>query len=289
MKKLFLLGALLLVSAFTVAQEKIPTWTVQPKQGIVKGDYYKVEERFRQGHLGILEVVKDNGKIIHVEFNELTRPNYYNRFYQNVSKRLSSYNFTMAEKNGAAWIEGVAAAENQMVKEQRLTGNFDIVAGASNSIEQSLIPLAEKLNSQIDKKTNAKYYSIAENFGDGITGFLKVIVDNGKIVECRYDEIFADSQDEIKSATLKKFYRQSKYWSITYDEPSRIGFNVQMDALNDKVVTTQNLLDITGLPATEKSGNYKKSGFTRRNTAWDNYLKLAQKLQVELEKDNVLK
>ncbi len=171
MKKLFLLGALLLVSAFTVAQEKIPTWTVQPKQGIVKGDYYKVEERFRQGHLGILEVVKDNGKI----------------------------------------------------------------------------------------------------------------------VECRYDEIFADSQDEIKSATLKKFYRQSKYWSITYDEPSRIGFNVQMDALNDKVVTTQNLLDITGLPATEKSGNYKKSGFTRRNTAWDNYLKLAQKLQVELEKDNVLK
>lgn len=289
MKKLFLLGALLLVSEFTVAQEKIPTWTVQPKQGIVKGDYYKVEERFRQGHLGILEVVKDNGKIIHVEFNELTRPNYYNRFYQNVSKRLSSYNFTMAEKNGAAWIEGVAAAENQMVKEQRLTGNFDIVAGASNSIEQSLIPLAEKLNSQIDKKTNAKYYSIAENFGDGITGFLKVIVDNGKIVECRYDEIFADSQDEIKSATLKKFYRQSKYWSITYDEPSRIGFNVQMDALNDKVVTTQNLLDITGLPATEKSGNYKKSGFTRRNTAWDNYLKLAQKLQVELEKDNVLK
>lgn len=289
MKKIFLLSMLTFVSSLSMSEIKVPNWTVQPKEGVVKGDYYKIEERFRQGHLGTLEVVKNNGKLVHVEFNELTRPNYYNRFYQNVSKRLSPYNFSMAEKSGVAWIEGVLVAENQMIKEQRLTGTFDMVAGASNSIQQSMVPLAEKLNSQMDKKSNSKYYSVSENFGNGLTGVLKVIVEKGKIVECRYDEIFADSKDEIKDKNLKEFYRQSKYWSIMYDEPSRIGFNVQMDALNDKVVKTQNFLDLTDLPATEKSGNYKQSGFTRRNTAWDNYLKLAEKMKNELEKDKVLK
>lgn len=289
MKKIFLLSMLTLVSSLSMSETKVPNWTVQPKEGVVKGDYYKIEERFRQGHLGTLEVVKNNGKLVHVEFNELTRPNYYNRFYQNVSKRLSPYNFSMAEKSGTAWIEGVLVAENQMIKEQRLTGTFDTVAGASNSIQQSMVPLAEKLNSQMDKKSDSKYYSVSENFGNGLTGVLKVIVEKGKIVECKYDEIFADTKDEIKDKNLKEFYRQSKYWSIMYDEPSRIGFNVQMDALNDKVVKTQNLLDLTDLPATERSGNYKKSGFTRRNTAWDNYLKLAEKMKNELEKDKVLK
>nr|WP_274722678.1 FMN-binding protein [Cetobacterium somerae] len=277
------------VSSLSMGETKVPNWTVQPKEGVVKGDYYKIEERFRQGHLGTLEVVKNNGKLVHIEFNELTRPNYYNRFYQNVSKRLSPYNFSMAEKSGVAWIEGVLVAENQMIKEQRLTGTFDMVAGASNSIQQSMVPLAEKLNTQMDKKSDSKYYSVSENFGNGLTGVLKVIIEKGKIVECRYDEIFANSKDEIKDKKLKEFYRQSKYWSIMYDEPSRIGFNVQMDALNDKVVKTQNLLDLTDLPATEKSGNYKQSGFTRRNTAWDNYLKLAEKMKNELEKDKVLK
>ena len=289
MKKIFLLSMLTLVSSFSMSETKVPNWTVQPKEGVIKGDYYKIEERFRQGHLGTLEVVKNNDKLVHVEFNELTRPNYYNRFYQNVSKRLSPYNFSMAEKSGVAWIEGVLAAENQMIKEQRLTGTFDMVAGASNSIQQSMVPLAEKLNSQMDKKSNFKYYSVSENFGNGLTGVLKVIIEKGKIIECRYDEIFADTKDEIKDKNLKEFYRQSKYWSIMYDEPSRIGFNVQMDALNDKVVKTQNLLDLTDLPATEKSGNYKQSGFTRRNIAWDNYLKLAEKMKNELEKDKILK
>lgn len=289
MKKIFLLSMLTFISSLSMSETKVPNWTVQPKEGVVKGDYYKIEERFRQGHLGTLEVVKNNGKLVHIEFNELTRPNYYNRFYQNVSKRLSPYNFSMAEKSGVAWIEGVLVAENQMIKEQRLTGTFDMVAGASNSIQQSMVPLAEKLNSQMDKKSDFKYYSVSENFGNGLTGVLKVIIEKGKIVECRYDEIFADTKDEIKDKNLKEFYRQSKYWSIMYDEPSRIGFNVQMDALNDKVVKTQNLLDLTDLPATEKSGNYKQSGFTRRNTAWDNYLKLAEKMKNELEKDKVLK
>lgn len=76
-------------------------------------------------------------------YNENTRPNYYNRFYQDVPKRLSEYNFSMGEKKGAAWIQSVVLVEEQMLEEQRLTGEFDVVTGASNSIYQAMLPLAE--------------------------------------------------------------------------------------------------------------------------------------------------
>ncbi|MDF2519377.1 MAG: FMN-binding domain protein [Clostridia bacterium] len=260
-------------------------WDIQPKSGIIKGDYYKIEERFRQGHLGTLEVVKNEDKIVHVEFNELTRPNYYLRYYQNVPKRMSEYNFTMGEKKGAAWVQSVVQVEKQMVEEQRITGEFDVVSGASNSINQSMVPLAEKLQPSLSKPSEEKYYSIAEKFEGGLTGVLKVVLRDKKIVSVRYDEIFANSPDEIADENLKKFYRQSKYESVEYEEPSRIGFNVQMDALNAKVVETQNMLDLTGLPAIENTGDYGKSGYTERNTAWDNYLNLAEKLLEEMKKD----
>lgn len=264
-------------------------WSAQPKLGLIKGDYYKTEERFRQGHLGTLEVVKDKDKLVHIEFNEMTRPNYYNRYYQNVSKRWSAYNFTMGEAKGAAWIQGVLKAEEQMLAEQRITGEVDTVSGASNSVLQSMVPMAEKLAPTLVKASNEKYYGIAEVLGGGLTGRLQVVVKDGKITDLRYDEIFADTPDEIEDPKLKQFYRQSKYESVDYDEPSRIGFNVQMDELKAKVLKTQDMLDLSGLPAIENTGDYGKSGYTTRNTAWDNYLKLAEKLLKEMKADGVLK
>lgn len=272
----------------TVGQDIDLEWDAQPTLGLIKGDYYKIEERFRQGHLGILEVVQNDGKIVEVEFNEMTRPNYYKRYYQDVPKRNSEYNFDMGLAKGAAWIQSVVQVEKQMIDEQRLTGEFDVVSGASNSIEQAMAPLAEKLSTELASPSGIKYYAIAEELGGGLTGKLKVIVKDGKIIECRYDEIFANSPEEIEDPELKKYYRVSKYESIEYHEPSRIGFNIQMDELNNKVVETQDMLDLTGLPAIEDTGDYKSSGYTKRNTAWDNYLKLAEKLLNEMKADNVL-
>lgn len=260
-------------------------WSIQPELGIKKGDYYRAEERFRQGHLGILEVVKNEDEIVHVEFNEMTRPNYYHRYFQDVPKRMSEYNFTMGAKKGAAWIQSVVLVEEQMLDEQRITGEFDVVSGASNSINQSMLPLAEKIEASFDEPSNQKYYSIAEDIGGGLTGYVKVVLDDKKIVSVRYDEIFADSPEEIEDTKLKEFYRQSKYESVEYEEPSRIGFNVQMDALNEKVVETQDLLDLSELPAIDKSGNYASSGFTIRNDSWDNYLRLAETLLEEMKND----
>ncbi len=263
-------------------------WSIQPKLGITKGDYYRIEERFRQGHLGILEVVKNEDEIVHVEFNEMTRPNYYHRYYQNVPKRMSEYNFSMGEKKGAAWIQSVVKVEKQMLEEQRITGDFDVVSGASNSIYQSMVPLAEKILPALDKPSGETYYSIAENLGGGLTGYLKVVLKDNKITSIKYDEIFADSPEEIEEADLKQYYRQSKYDSVEYIEPSRIGFNVQMDALNEKVIKTQDMLDLSELPAIDETGNYASSGFTIRNKSWDNYLNLAEKLLADMENDGVL-
>lgn len=260
-------------------------WSIQPRLGLIKGDYYKIEERFRQGHLGILEIVKNDGKLVNIEFNEMTRPNYYHRYYQNVPKRMSEYNFTMGEKKGAAWIQSVLKVEQQMLEEQRILGDFDVVTGASNSITQSMLPLAEKLSVAMEEPSSEKFYGIAEKFEGGLTGYLKVVVKDKQIISVKYDEIFADSPEEITDESLKKYYRQSKYESVEYEEPSRIGFNVQMDALNEQVVKTQNLLDLSEMPAIGDTGNYAASGYTTRNTAWDNYLGLAEKVLSEMIAD----
>ncbi len=260
-------------------------WSIQPYLGIIKGNYYKIEERFRQGHLGILEIVKNEDEIVNVEFNEMTRPNYYLRYYQNVPKRMSEYNFSMGEKKGAAWIQSVVKVEQQMLEEQRILGEFDVVAGASNSINQSMLPLAEKLSVALETPSDEMFYGIAEKFEGGLTGYLKVVVKDHKIISVKYDEIFADTPEEISDESLKKYYRQSKYESVEYEEPSRIGFNVQMDALNEQVVKTQDMLDLSELPAIGDTGIYAASGYTKRNTAWDNYLGLAEKLLAEMKAD----
>lgn len=147
--------------------------------------------------------------------------------------------------------------------------------------------MAEVIEQQMTEASNQSYYGIAEAIGGGLTGFLQVVLEGDTITSVRYDEIFADHPDDIEEPALKQYYRQSKYESVIYDEPSRIGFNVQMDALNEKVINTQDLLDLSELPAIDESGDHASSGFTIRNDAWDNYLMLAEKIQAELVKDGL--
>ena len=58
-------------------------WTVQPPMGLVKGDYYRAENWFAphfpgdKGYHGILEVVRRDGTLQMVEFNEINNPTYY--------------------------------------------------------------------------------------------------------------------------------------------------------------------------------------------------------------------
>lgn len=255
-------------------------WTVQPPIGIISGDYYRAENWFAphfsgdQGYHGILEVVQKDGKICLVEFNEINSLSYYIQMYQGISKRLSNYCFFQATKErtahtGVVLVNGLKFLEDQMIKENRLTGDFDLITGASNSIKRSMLPLAEDISKKLKEPTNEKYFGIAEFLGGGITGRLQVITKDKRIRNCFYDEIFADRKEEIEDVELKPYYRQSKYYSLDYVSTIGVGFNTIVDMLNEHVKNVQDLMDLDGLPFTT-GPNYASE--------WDNYLKLAKKL-----------
>ena len=141
---------------------KIPFWTVQPPKGMLKGDYYRIEERFPPyykgvegefpadpGHLGIVEVVKNGDKMVFVELNEITAPSYYKHLYQGISKRRSDYSFWQytkerMQKAGVTLTMGMEYVEEQMMRRQSLLGEFDMLASASGSVKK-LVKIAAKL------------------------------------------------------------------------------------------------------------------------------------------------
>ena len=298
-------------------------WSIQPQLGMVIGDYYYQEARFRQGHMGSMLVVVDSANpkdVILAEFNENGRPNYYTRLYQDVPKRMSEYNFSMGKKKGTAWVQSALTMEKLMVEQDKLTfelnpdydpklrnklkqanrlkyADIDVVAGASNSIQQSMIPLTAKIYAQINGDgTQEKFYQNAEKLLDskgkwtGITAVLRLVVDTKTkaITTAYYDEIFADEKTQISDASLKTFYRQSKYASIHYVEPARIGFNVMFDALNVHLQAGGSLFDINDLPATGDTGSYAATGFTKRSDSWDLYLNQAEILYKQMRLDQVV-
>ena len=245
-------------------------WTVQPPQGLIKGHYYREEMRFGSGgnfdpgHLGILEVVYRDGKLRMVEFNERCTPTYYVNSQQDMSKRLSNYCFFQAtkgrtEKTGAVIVNGMTHVEQQMMAENRLTGAFDLVTGASNSINRAMLPLAEKIAAQLDQPSGKLYYGTTMQVEEGVTGRLQVVLEDGRYVSSFYDEIFADRPEEIADPDLKRYYRQSKYYSPEYISTSALGFNKYSDLIGQMVVENQSLTQLPALildPYPAEMGRY---------------------------------
>lgn len=306
--------------------ESIMDWTVQPPAGILKGQYYRIEERFPPyyrgvdgqfpddpGHLGIVEAVKKDGEIVFVELNEITACSYYNHRYHGISKRRSDYSFWQytkerMQKAQSVLTLGLLHVEEQMMERQALSGDFDFIASASGSAKK-LVKIAEKLDAQLAKDSDRLFYSYSEDYGYGMTGWLRVVVKDGRIESCRFDEIFADDKDDIVHPELKKYYRQSKYDSVDYEDPFPagwdrhaflVGFRTQMDNLNSKVVSTQDMLDIKGLPHAEgvdlgpiwdqASKEKQPLDMSERPLypVWSNYLRMAKVLLKEMQEDGAL-
>ena len=302
-----------------------PHWTVQPPKGLIKGDYYHIEERFPPyyrgvegqfpddpGHLGMVDVIKQDGKMIFIEMNEITASSYYNHLYRDISKRRSDYSFWQytkerMKKAGSVLTMGMEYVEKQMMDEQRITGDFDLLASASGSVKK-ILKIADKLNDELDKPSTKKIYSYSEDYGYGLTGWLRVVVEHGRIISCRFDEIFADDPDEIVFPELKRYYRQSKYDCPYYEDPFPagwdrhaflVGFRTQMDNLNAKVVSTQDMLDLTGLPHATGVDmgpiwDHPVADGTELNMkerplypVWTNYLRMAKVVLAEMKKDRV--
>ncbi len=280
--KVLLICVPLLLAALigNLYKNKDSYWSALPNEGIISGDYYRVEKISDTGKSASLEAVVRDSQLIKVEYNEVGGRDSSRRYNQGLSKRFSEYNFNMMEQGdeGVSWAEVILDIEKQMIQKQSLTGDFDMIAGCTHSIELSMLPLAEKLERKMEDSSRLIYYELTKNLGGGLYGNLRVITEEGRIISCRYDELFAPKKNDIIYKDLKKFYRQSKYNSMEYGDPSGIGFNLQMDELNKRVVLTQNLLDIQGLPATTDNPERGK----KRNVAWDNYIVLAKILSKEM-------
>ena len=298
-------------------------YTVQPPLGLTSGSYYHAQRRFgatdwSDGHLGEFAVVKgDDGRLIFAEFNETAMDGYYNRYFDGISKRRSDYCIWQASterqaKAGVVLTDGMLYVERQILERQSLEGSFDLLTGASNSM-RGLLPLIKEVAEELEQPSAKRYYGCAEDFGYGLTGWLQVIVEQGRIVSCFYDEIFADSQDKIYYPELKRYYRQSKYHSRCFEEPNIpgwgnhgffIGFHKLMDLLNQRVVERQDLFAIDGLKHTdgldvgaiwdrrtedERPLPPLEFGKTKlRYPVWNNYLRQAHVIADAMRRDGIL-
>lgn len=265
-------------------------WSVQPPPGLLSGEYYRGEMRFGRnfeanpGHLGVLEVVRKDGRIIFVEFNEVCSPMYYMRMQQNMSKRLSDYGFLQASKErtahtGVVLVNGLAHLERQMMEENRLTGDFDLLTGASNSINKAMLPLAKQVAEMMEKPSGQVYYGLAKQVEPGLTGYLQVVAEGGKLIRCHYDEIFADRPEEIADEALRPYYRQSKCHAPAYISTLGMGFNIFSDFIEKSVLAGQCLTDLSGVPVMDPP---------KPSPERDYYLALAKEVEAAMKADGVL-
>ncbi|MGX7149382.1 hypothetical protein [Enterococcus ureasiticus] len=220
-------------------------WSNQPPLGLIEGNYYTNEGYFDVGNKGIVEIITDDtSKIINVEFNEYGSENYYESKYAGANKRLSDYAFFQAQNPRTdttlvTVVNGITFVEKQMREENRIEGNFETVKGSSTTAREGLMTIAAELSDEIRQPSKTRYIGYAEDFGDGLIGRLQLTVTDGKISSARYDEYFADQPEKITADSLKQYYRQSKYYSLTYNEKTNNDFVDFSDTLTKAIVDKQ--------------------------------------------------
>ena len=222
-------------------------WSNRPPLGLMEGNYFTNDGFFDVGNKGIVEIVTDDtAKIINVEFNEYGAENYYASKYAGANKRLSDYAFFQAQNPRTdttlvTVVNGITFVERQMREENRVTGNFETVKGSSTTAREGLMTIAAELSDEIKQPSKTKYIGYAEDFGDGLIGRIQLTITDGKIDSARYDEYFADQPDKIVADQLKKYYRQSKYFSLEYNEETNNDFVTFADGLTKAILDQQKL------------------------------------------------
>ena len=313
-------------------ESELIDWTAQPQyNGLVKGDHYHAELRYSgrwgdAGHKGELDVVfDDDGKIAFAEFNETTidasmsplpecqrAPLSEPQFFQDFHDKRRSVAYGRVLANGFKYVE------DQILEKQDLDADYDLLTGASFSMK-NMIGLKDDVSAQRKDSNHKKqrYYGYTEDYGYGITGWLRWWWRTARSSGA-YDADLRRPRKDIADDDLKQFYRQSKYFSTTYEDPFPSGwdrhawlvcFKDQSDAINKKVCETQDMFDITGLPCVEgpdmgvvwdkphkddvalvsNSDATARSVTRPRSPVWNNYLRLAKIVHDEMVKDGAVK
>lgn len=259
-------------------KERRMFWSVQPPRGIVRGEYYFENYSFggKNGlYSALIDLVIDKGRIVHIEMDEVTPPEYYSELWRAQRKRTSGYAFFQSTKPRTdrtlvTVVNGLTFLEWQILKANSLNIDFDTVYGSSNSARDGFIPGVKELLEKLKEPSNRYYIGIADPGEDGITPRLELIFEGKKIVEARYNEIFADTREAIREEDLKKYYRQSKRDSVYYREDTKGRFNSFADRLTTAILDKQSL-DVSVDPDTPEAANYARLA-GKVQSAVDEYL-----------------
>ncbi len=260
-------------------QEKINAmyWSVQPPKGIITGDYYSGKKVFDGGYEAYAEVVVNNNEIVHIELNERPPITYYASEWAGETKRRSGYGFFQAKNARTNYtlvtlINGMSYLEWQVLKNQKLDFDYKTLFGSSNSAKNGFVPLLKEMAKELKEKASDKrYVGITQPYDCGISTRLEVIYEKGKIVDLKYDEIFADDKENIKNPVLREFYRQSKLESIEYNRITNKSFRTFVNTLRREVLRSQSL--------TEFPTDALKLDMPHVKEAYKNYLFLAEKIK----------
>ena len=260
-------------------QEKIKAmyWSVQPPKGIIVGDYYSGKKVFDGGYEAYAEVVVNNNEIVHIELNERPPITYYASEWAGETKRRSGYGFFQAKNARTNYtlvtlINGMSYLEWQVLKNQKLDLDYKTLFGSSNSAKNGFVPLLKEMAKEVKEKASDKrYVGITQPYDCGISTRLEVIYEKGKIVDLKYDEIFADDKENIKNPVLREFYRQSKLESIEYNRITNKSFRTFVNTLRREVLRSQSL--------TEFPTDALKLDMPHVKEAYKNYLFLAEKIK----------
>lgn len=260
-------------------QEKINAmyWSVQPPKGIIVGDYYSGKKVFDGGYEAYAEVVVNNNEIVHIELNERPPITYYASEWAGETKRRSGYGFFQAKNARTNYtlvtlINGMSYLEWQVLKNQKLDLDYKTLFGSSNSAKNGFVPLLKEMAKEVKEKASDKrYVGITQPYDCGISTRLEVIYEKGKIVDLKYDEIFADDKENIKNPVLQEFYRQSKLESIEYNRITNKSFRTFVNTLRREVLRSQSL--------TKFPSDALKLDMPHVKEAYKNYLFLAEKIK----------
>lgn len=226
-------------------------WSGKPAEGYIEGDYYHTDTVFAKGYTALIDVVKKDGKLVLVEFDEVGPKDYYAPEWAGRAKRLSGYGFfqaqsTRTDSSFMTLINGLTYLEHQMLSENRLTGEFKSVKGSSNSVRKAFMPAVERLAPATEKPSGKYYYGLAKKLSDGgIISRIQVVKEGSKIVSVKFDEIFEDTPEAIKDPKLQQFYRQSKYFSKDYPTVTGQDFKAFSDRIAADVISSQDLLKLS--------------------------------------------
>lgn len=177
-------------------ESELIDWTAQPQyKGLVKGDYYHAELRYsgagatpatRASWTWCLTTTARSPSPSSTRLPWATTMSATSRMSASAATEFQFFQDFHDKRRSVAYgrvlANGFKYVEDQILEKQDLDADYDLLTGASFSMK-NMIGLKNDVSAQRKDSNHKKqrYYGYTEDYGYGITGWLQVVVEDGKI------------------------------------------------------------------------------------------------------------